>query len=206
MKEIFITLLAIIGGLITVYEFSEKHPWLLYAYPLVILVGLILLVWRRVFGYWIIRRDLDRAEELLRSHGIVPNLVIAFDRSSGIFAGMLAQRLGIGELLVFPRSVPPSETDAGPRRIIVGTGVRVPKLDLSKALVFVFHLRTGATLEAGMTFMKQQHLDFKGHVIALYATKGGSARWPKALCVHTIAQNFIPNENFPWIKGKYKHL
>ena len=200
--------LAIVGGLITIYEFSDKHEWVVYLYAPVLVLAIILPVWRRLFGYWIIRRDLSLAEDALQERGITPNIIISFDRSSGIFAGMLAQRLGIGALLALPRTVISSQAATDPRHIVVGTGVKVEwlQIDLSKALVVVFHLRTGATLNAGMEFLKRQNLNFDGNVLALYSTKGGVAAWPKTMCVHVIGDNFVPNENFPWIRGKYRHL
>jgi|ERR1700674_4977399 len=208
MLHVLINILAIIGGLITIYEFADKFPWVLYLYAPVLLIAIVLPIWRRLFGYWIIRRDLSLAEDLLRTRGITPTAIIAFDRSSAIFAGMLAQRIGIGEVLAVPRISSVTTAAGEPRRIVVGSRLKLDwgEINISRALVLVFHLRTGATLDAGMRFLKRQDVDFKGHIIALYATKGGIARWPGALCVHTISHDFVPNENFPWMSGKYRHL
>jgi hypothetical protein len=165
--------------------------------------------WRRLLGYWVIRRDLSLAEALLNDRGISATSVVAFDRSSGIYAGMLAQRLGIGDYLVLPRSAKNASASYAPRQVSIGHGLLLDTTSLpgdAGTLIVVFHLRTGSTLEAGMEFLRQQAINFTGTVLAIYATPGGASRWPHALCVHRTKNDTSPNENFPWIRGTYKHL
>lgn len=209
MWIVLVNALTVVAGLIALYAFGTAHPWMFYVYPIILLSVVLMPYWRRVFGYWIVRRDLSSAEDLLHSRGITPKTIIAFDRSSGIYAGMLAQRYAIGDYLVLPRAATKPEAASVPRQVSVGEGLRLGEnawRDTSNILILVFHLRTGSTLEAGMEFLKQQHIEFRGTILAIYAAAGGAARWPSVLCVHRIMNNVAPNENFPWIRGLYQHL
>ncbi len=180
----------------------HEYLWLKYTIGitivLVVAFSAVASIAHKLFGYWTIRRQLNLVEDILKAKSIAPRAIVAFDRSSGIFAGMLAQRLSIGELLVLPRSVA-SEDRGKPRHIMVGKGLRF-NVEMKKAfansVVFVYHLRTGATLEAGMEFLEDQQVATKSEIVALYATRGGQARWPSAITVHTIDESSVPNESF----------
>lgn len=196
-------LLAIVANVLSVIQFGFANAWL---YGLVAAASVLALIWfaaRNVPTFWAVRRLLAEAEaELFRLH-LSPRRIIAFDRSSGVFGGMLCQRLGIAELMVLPRRAE-SRDGSRPREIIVGDFVQVDAEKLAtEAMVFVYHLRTGGTLEAGL-----RSLGESGHtipVLALYATEGAKAQWPGAIVVKTVKNGYVPNEHLPWMSSPYAH-
>jgi hypothetical protein len=198
--------LGIIGSLLVLVQLADKYQWVLYVYPAIIVTAFLLPFWSKISGYWKIRRDLALAERLLKERGIHPERIIAFDRTSGIFAGMLAQRLELGEVVLLPRTTTRApKQEGGRRQISVGKGLALtgPGIAHWNSLVVVFHLRRGDTLEAANRFFEEQGHPFQGNILAIYATKEGRTRWPRTIAVHLINEGFVPSKVFPWIGGKY---
>jgi hypothetical protein len=198
--------LAVIANAGAIYQYGSQEPWLFVACPFVVAGAVLLPLHRRLFAFVRIRRLLTTCEACMRTEGIRSSLLIAFDRSSAIFAGMLAQRLGVSEIVALPRSA--SLDDTGRRRVVVGRGITVglegPEArDLSTAVVVVFYLRTGATLDAGLAAIGGH--GFPGRIVALYATEGALAQWPRVAYLHKVSPGDPPDENFPWINGPYVH-
>jgi hypothetical protein len=207
MGDILLNLIALAASLIAIYEFSDSHPWVVYAAPLAFAAIVVAIFHRRLFAYWILRRNLSRAHKLLFDEGIRPSLIVAFDRSSGIYAGMLAQRIALSSVLGLPRTFKLPSSPSKAKHIVIGEGVMLdPSCDLlDNPLILVFHLRTGATLDAGLEFFRESGIQFQGRIIVIYGTRGATARWPQVLCVNTITQNVVPNEEFPWMHREYPH-
>jgi hypothetical protein len=200
-------IIAVAANLLAVVQFGNQFPWTYALLALAVVAALLAPLSDRFLTYWKLRAVLSRAEQLISEQGIRPECLIAFDRSSAIYAGMLCQRLAIGEMLVLPRRAIASSIETAPRSIVVGDGVEVQYSEerLAKSLVLVFHLRTGATFEAGIRVLTPPGKQFPGRVLAIYATDGAIARWPRVLCVKRIPPGYVPNDKLPWLSGPYVH-
>ncbi len=198
-----IAVVADIGGVIA---FVKDYPTI-WTYASVFSTTVVLvLYWVGTKKYRDIRAVLKVAERIIRESGEQPELLIAFDRSSAIFASMLAQRLGIGQVLTVPRDTAPPVEIGGPRQVRVGhEAYLIGPPAVTRSAVIVFHLRTGSTLEAGLRCLESTGVRFSGNVIAIYATAGGRARFPQAVVVKEVSTSEAPNENFPWVDGRYVH-
>jgi hypothetical protein len=198
-----IALLSVAANIVGLIEFGSANPWLYVV--LVVLVAAVV-VWTiasRSQTYLSIRRALSEAEKEMRRSKLNPSRLIAFDRSSAVFAGMLCQRMHIAEVLVLPRrAVQPVAGKA--REIKVGDDVVfTPSQSAGDDLIFVYHLRTGSTLEAGLRALGSHGANLP--ILALYATAGAKAQWPGVIAVQMIRAGFVPNERFPWMSSDYKH-
>lgn len=198
-----IGLLSLAANTVGIVQFGDKNPWLYIVLTIATVLAFAFFAFRNAPTFWAVRRLMSDTQAELLKRKIAPQRVIAFDRSSGTFGGMLCQRMDIAELVVLPRKAQ-SLGMSQPRRIIVGDSMLLDAEALSKdAVVFVYHLRTGATLEAGLA-----QLGVSGEsvpIIALYATSGAIARWPGAIVVRTVRDGYVPNEHLPWMSEPYKH-
>lgn len=197
----------LIAGGIAIYQFSQQQPWFWYVVPGVLTLSVLAPLARPLFAVWRLRKSLSELEQGLAAKSIQPKSIITFDRSSAIVGGMLAQRLGISELISLPRTVTDNEDALTPRKISVGENLelQVEPDELKDSLVFIFQLRTGSTFEAGMKGLISGNGQFTGSTLAMYATEGAKARFPKLETLKTIKEGENPNEDFPWISGKYLH-
>lgn len=201
-----LTILAVVADLIAVVQYGHTHPWLYALLVVAIVAAAIAPATDRIMALWTFRRVLSEAEGILSRRNIHPRRIIAFDRSSAIFGGMLCQRLAVSELIVLPRHATESQA-VGPREIHLGEHLKVAldEKSLSESLVVVFYLRTGATLEAGLKAICPRGRRFHGNVLVLFASHGGAARWPSVCVVRTCAIGEVPNDRLPWISGDYVH-
>jgi hypothetical protein len=199
--------IAVAANVLGVIQFGTRYPWTYALLALVVIAAIIAPLSDRFLTYWRLRDILRRAELRLSEQGIRPECLIAFDRSSAIYAGMLCQRLAIGEMLVLPRRATEPSIETAPRIIVVGEGVEIQYSEerLAKCLIVVFHLRTGATFEAGIQVLTQNGKPFPGRVLAIYATNGAIARWPRVVWVERVPPGYVPNERLPWLSGPYVH-
>jgi hypothetical protein len=200
-------LVGLISGLLGIYQFSQQQVWFWYVIPGILALAVFLPFARPLLTIWRLRRLLRDVEEFLNRHSIRPDRIITFDRSSAIFGGMLAQRMGVSELLSLPRSAKANEGELAPREISVGRRIQLQysEGELSNALVFVFHLRTGSTFESGLKALTPDDGPFSGWTMSLFATEGAKAKFPGVLNFRSVRDGEDPNANFPWISGKYIH-
>ncbi|AXI45853.1 hypothetical protein C1J03_07285 [Sulfitobacter sp. SK012] len=200
-------LVGLIAGGIAIYQFSQQQPWFWYVIPGVLTLSLFLPLATPLLSVWQLRKSLYDMEKFISENAIRPKLIITFDRSSAIVGGMLAQRMGISELLALPRSTSETDDELSQRRISVGKNLELllQPDELEHSLVFIFQLRTGSTFEAGMKSLLAGNNKFPGASVAMYVTEGAKARFPKLLTLKTIKEGESPNAEFPWISGKYIH-
>lgn len=208
MRNRYLYVFAIIANLAAIIQFGNENKWL---YVLLIVVFICIFVAETLnplFFIYKLRKLLAEAEQLISHiHGFRPKRVVAFDRSSAIFAGMLCQRMAIGEIISLPRFAT-NTNDITPRSVTVGAACTIQLSDneLKETLVLVFNLRTGSTLEAGLRALSDgRNCSFPGKILALYATDGGIALWPNVLVVRKCTPGEVPNERLPWIEGPYVH-
>lgn len=202
-----LSLLAIAANIVGIVQFGQEQPWLYTILVTLIVLLFISFFFARFRSFLDLKKILREAENSVRELNVMPHQLIAFDRSSAIFAGMLGQRLSIGRILVLPRSAS-AVSEFSPRSIIVGAGVNVAldSADLHSSLVVVFHLRTGATLEAGLKAITPVAGGSPAGILAFYASPGGLARWPNVKVVRVCRPGEAPDESLPWISGPYNHL
>jgi len=203
-----VVLVGFASGVIGIYQFVQQQPWFWYAIPGALTVLILYPFAKPFFSIWHLKKNLQSFEEFLKENSIdKPVVIIAFDRSSAIVGGMLAQRMGVGELLSLPRSTTTTNDELAPRSIFVGEKLelQLSAEDLKKSLVFIFQLRTGSTFESGMSAILQEGERYPGSSVAMYATEGAKARFPSLKIFRTIKEGKNPNATFPWISGKYIH-
>jgi hypothetical protein len=199
-----LALVAVAANIIGIFQLGFKSVWSYGLLAGIVLVAALAPLSHRLTAAWVLRNLLRRAEGTLRTHGVRPDIVLAFDRSSAIHAGMLCQRLSIGRLLVLPSEVDTSIT-VGPRKVLIGNGMALTfPTTPGRPLVLVFHLRTGTTLSAALDYMEGIGLDpALTSVLALHATPGARAVWPSVMVVRDLDKGEIPNQRFPWLDGDY---
>lgn len=198
--------IGIVAGLIAIYQFVQGAAYAWYLIPAFIAPTAAFPLLKTVWSLYSLKRLLRETEDVLLKQDIRPDRIIAFDRSSAVFGGMLAQRLGVEQLLSLPRVTRSSE-ELTPREIVVGRGVKIDldPHDLDKSLVIVFHLRTGSTFESGINTLGSELGEFKGKTLAIYATSGAIARFPSISYVKNVKDGDSPNSRLPWISGQYIH-
>lgn len=201
-------LIGVAANVIAVAEFGSHHEWTYALLGFFVAATLAIPPSSKLLAYYSIRKLLKDAEDTLRKEQIQPDRLIAFDRSSAIYAGMLAQRLGISEVISLPRSARPPQTPLTPRTVVVGERFRIEYDEeyMKKSAIIVFHLRTGATLRAGLEALVPTGAAFPGRILALYASEGGIAHWRDVLYVQHVPQGKVPQDVFPWMSGAYIHM
>lgn len=159
-----------------------------------------------------LKRALRDLEKLVAgSHGGKgPELLMAFERTSGAIAAMLAQRMRIPEILVLNRTVRdlPGKRDAPPQagvgRISIGAGVRLDAsvFDRRRMAIVVYHLLTGENLRAGLDFLRSQGLSRLPPVFCLYVSHVARTRWTE---IEWVSQNEDVRGTrllLPWADGE----
>ena len=199
-RDKMVSVLAIVSACVTLVTVWRGHPKIAAAACVcVVLCALWFLVANRILPFAKLKRclrELDRHLEPLR-----PDLLIAFDRTSGVLAGMLAERKKIAEILVLNRKV----TQEG--NIIVGEGISITgeKLRNRRIVIIKYHLDIDSlSLEEGLRMLEGAGLKWE-RVICLYGTPGVIRRLEKrpdrnrfeVLHIHEDLQR--SHNELPWL-------
>lgn len=196
--------IGIVGGLASTIGLYQIHPWIAYSAMCLLAAWVTALVYRarsRTIdeikkGVWAIERHLKEA-------GFRPDIVIAFSRTSAVFAGILSVRMGVDALLVIHR-VPEVNTDDGTRTFHVGFGVSLDpgKFAGRNLLVVAYFLETGTSLQTGLEYLTSQGIARdRMKVTALYCTPAGRKRFPGVFVVHQTSEEVL--DGLPWLDGPY---
>ena len=151
-------------------------------------------------------KGLEVIEEKLRRDNFNPNLIIAFTRTSGIFAGMLATKMKIEELLVINRRVKHEHEGDKIRDFDVGYSISLNQneLESKKILVVSYTMETGSSLKRGMDYLKNQGIKSDIKIATLYISTGAKTRFHEVFYVFETAEDTF--SKLPWIKGEYPRI
>ncbi len=194
--------LALIAGLVTLVLSIEKS---IVIFSLAFLSVLIFTLWlifsESILPFRRLKKGLKLMQQRISEAHRKPDLIVAFDRGSGILACMLAQKMRIGEVIVLDRRV---KEDG---EVIVGdiSTLNNDKLDNRDVVVAKFHLASGRSLHKGLALLKQAGLKKEPLVFCLYITP--SARkmneWKRVEWIYLHSDIYQTLGGLPWISTSY---
>ncbi len=199
--------ITVVGGLASTVALYQWQPWLAFA------AFLVLTAWVATVRYQNRNRAMriinDGASELksrLQDESFHPDVIVAFTRTSAVFAGILAVRLKVAELLAIPRQSFKDPTTWA-RVLAPGDGIALDgsTYDGRKVLVVSYIVETGGSLENGLKFLLEKGVPREAiQMVSLYCTPAAKTRFPDLIVVHETSEDVLAQ--LPWVDGTYPRL
>ncbi|MCI5207493.1 MAG: hypothetical protein D3910_01575 [Candidatus Electrothrix sp. ATG2] len=153
-----------------------------------------------------IKKGVAQVEKHLRDEKFLPEVVVAFSRTSAVFAGILSVRMDVPEVIAINRRSFTND-NTGVRIYQVGCGISLdPDAFASQHLLIVdYFVETGATLQAGIEYLLSQGIPKdRMKIAALYCTPAARKKFPEIFIVHETSEEVL--EELPWIDGAYSRF
>lgn len=199
--------IGVVGGLASTIALYQLEPWLAYVALCLLaswVTSLVYLVRGRTINR--IKRGVSEVERHLKDAMFQPDIVVAFTRTSAVFAGILSVRMGIPEILVINRP-PSTDPETGVRTFQVGRGVSLDaEVFTGRNLLIVGYItETGSSLQTGIEYLLAQGIP-KGRmrIATLYCTHAARKKLPSIFVVHETSEEVL--EELPWIDGPYNRV
>lgn len=199
--------IGIVGGLASTIALYQIHPWIAYSAICLLAAWVTALVYRArsrtIDG---IKRGVSAVERHLKEAKFQPDIVIAFSRTSAVFAGILAVRMEVTALLVI-HHLPTIKTDTGTRTFQVGSGVSLDPTAFAghDLLVVAYVLETGTSLQTGIEYLISQGVARdRMKIAALYCTPAARKKFPEVFVVHETSEDVL--DDLPWLDAPYKRV
>ena len=196
--------IGIASGIITLVAAGLERLWLAYFGAGLIFALVATLVWlQRNLAVQEIKIGMKFLEAQLTERGIKPDLLIAFDRSGGMFACMFSVHIRLQSVLVLPRN----RLQRTNRMVSIGEGIQIDgeKFKNQCVVIVTYHMSTGDTLDAAMLYLSSQKVN-PAAIISLYITPGARVRYPALLFAYEHPSNRESLNRLPWVDGKYIYL
>lgn len=205
LKNQIIIIYTTIVGVIAIVSFCLKYKELIFLPISLFSIGIILLVLlNRQLSIRKIKKGLKAIDKWL---GKQPDLIIAFNRSGSIAAGMLAGHYKDIQVLVIDK-VKRIKTDFNIDTITfdVGSLVTVHTKQFKNRIILIlfFVIERGTTLERGLEYLNKLNIHGEIKVATLYISKRAKKDFPNVYSVYETSCTDRILKNFPWLFKEYQ--
>ena len=176
-----LTVLSFVRGIVSLWD---RQPYYAAAFLIIALLFVLWLVYRCFHrSLRELVRGLSIIGDKVRDSGYQPDVLIAFNRSGCVVAGMLSVRLGVQEVIAVGRHQKDLVHDHEPRQFDVGTlmSLHAKKLLNRKPLITFLLMDTANTLREGLAWLKQGGVEGDFPVATIYLTPSTKLSAPNAI-------------------------
>ncbi|MBC8470060.1 MAG: hypothetical protein H8D56_11365 [Planctomycetes bacterium] len=199
-----IIILTIICGIIAIVTFCLTYQGLIILPFFLFLIGIIILVLlNRLLSMRKIRMGLKKIHDEYGQQ----DLIISFNRSGSIAAGMLSGHYKDVQVLVIDKVKRiKTDYDVETKTYDVGSLVTIhtDKLENRKILILFFVVETGSTLKKGLEYLGKLKIKGKINVATLFISKQAKKNLENVFSVYETSCIDSILKKFPWLFDVYQ--
>lgn len=205
----FSVLVGMFSGVVTLAAFLKFEEYIVPVSISILAIFFSIFFIQKIIAYRTIRGSIKKLINELSEKRKSPEIIICFDRTSAIFASILAQNMGVESILVLNRRREGSSNNKhGTTKVTVGNYIHIDGEELNRhnILIFSYHVRTGTTLKSGLDYLSENGVDTsKATLASIYMVSGNIEVFPNMIYAYQEDDNRKTHDSLPWILKDYDY-